>query len=687
MKFLLFILILVPFLSYGQLSPRQSSEIDSLKKVIKQAKNDTVVVNALKAWDDIVYSSDPEMDLKLNLRIDSISARNLNKKLSEKEQDFFLNSSGFATGNLGYIYNSRGENSTALEYYGKSLKIKERLGNEKSIARVLNNIGSIYHEQGVYTKAIEYYMKALAIHKKLGDQKGIAGALNNIAIIYRYQGEYESALKYYKESLAIKLKEGDSEAIAVAYLNIGTLYNELKDYDKAREYTMKCFRISEKSGNKRYIALAYVNLGSIFHSENKLKDALEYYLKGIAIQEEIHDNKMMAETAGYVGKVYLDLGNMPKAREYSERALKLSYENDVVNVSKQASGELYQIYKKTGNMSKALEMLELNIELRDSINSKENQKAIIRQQFKYDYEKRADSLRADQEKKSALARAEQQRKDDIAAKDAQRKNLIIWSGAGGILMILIFTGIVIKRLRITRRQKAIIESQKERVDIAYDELDKEKKKSDKLLLNILPEEVAEELKEKGEADAKLIDSVTVLFTDFKGFTAFSEQLSAKELVNEINNCFSAFDRIMEKHHVEKIKTIGDAYMAAGGVPVPNETNALDVIHAALDIQAFMRELAEEKKRNGESCFEIRIGIHTGPVIAGIVGLNKFQYDIWGDTVNIASRMESSGDVGKINISDSTYELIKDNPEISFESRGEIEAKGKGRLQMYYVERK
>ena len=165
----------------------------------------------------------------------------------------------------------------------------------------------------------------------------------------------------------------------------------------------------------------------------------------------------------------------------------------------------------------------------------------------------------------------------------------------------------------------------------------------------------------------------------------SEKLSPKDLVKDLNDCFSEFDKITSKHGVEKIKTIGDAYMAAGGLPTPNTTHATDVIKAAFEMRDFVEAGKAGKIESSLPYFEIRIGVHTGPVVAGIVGVKKFQYDIWGDTVNTASRMESSGAVGQVNISEATYELVKENSEFDFTSRGKIEAKGKGEMKMYFVQ--
>jgi adenylate cyclase len=208
-------------------------------------------------------------------------------------------------------------------------------------------------------------------------------------------------------------------------------------------------------------------------------------------------------------------------------------------------------------------------------------------------------------------------------------------------------------------------------------------RSEALLLNILPKEIAEELRANGSAEAKQFDNVTVMFTDFKNFTQITEKLSAVELVAEIDTLFKAFDNIIGKHNIEKIKTIGDSYMCAGGLPVANKTHAYDVVSATMDIQQFMQQHFQKRKFEGKEPFEIRIGVHTGPVVAGIVGDKKFAYDIWGDTVNVASRMESSGEVGKINISGSTYELVKDK--FNCMHRGKIQAKNKGEIDMYFVD--
>ncbi|MEO8147314.1 MAG: adenylate/guanylate cyclase domain-containing protein [Bacteroidia bacterium] len=229
-----------------------------------------------------------------------------------------------------------------------------------------------------------------------------------------------------------------------------------------------------------------------------------------------------------------------------------------------------------------------------------------------------------------------------------------------------------------------VEERTHELEAAKKQADELLLKSDELLLNILPYEIANELKSQGHSQAKTYSMVTVMFTDFKDFSEISEKVSGELLVAEIDHCFSAFDNIIHKYVVEKIKTVGDAYICVGGLPVLNFTHAADTINAAIEIRNFMIARKNEKEARGEIPFEIRIGIHTGPVVAGIVGIRKFAYDIWGDTVNVASRLEASGEPGKINISETTYDLVKNK--FSCIHRGKIEAKNKGLIDMYFVEK-
>ena len=217
------------------------------------------------------------------------------------------------------------------------------------------------------------------------------------------------------------------------------------------------------------------------------------------------------------------------------------------------------------------------------------------------------------------------------------------------------------------------------------QLEAEKSKSDQLLLNILPEEIAGELKRFGKSYARKHNQVSVLFADIKGFTTITETMAADELITQLDESFRGFDRILEKYGIEKIKTIGDCYMCACGLPTDVENNAVIAVNAALDMQEFMTGFNTTKRIQNLPVFEIRIGIHTGPVIAGVVGIRKFAYDIWGDTVNLASQMEHHSLPGKINISENTFSLI--NGFFNCTSRGKIEAKSKGEIEMFFVEGK
>ena len=234
--------------------------------------------------------------------------------------------------------------------------------------------------------------------------------------------------------------------------------------------------------------------------------------------------------------------------------------------------------------------------------------------------------------------------------------------AGNLLFVQIFAAVLVQALT--------------------QNLNQERRKSDLLLRNVLPESIAQELKQTDRVQPMDYESTTVLFTDFVGFTQIAESFTPQRLIEELDSCFSKFDLIARNHKLEKIKTIGDAYMAVGGIPVPNRTHPVDCVLAALEIEALISDLRRQQMAENHPYWEIRIGIHSGDLVAGVVGRQKFSYDVWGDTVNTASRLESSGVAGRINISGTTYALVRDF--FACEFRGKVPAKHKGDIDMYFV---
>ena len=313
------------------------------------------------------------------------------------------------------------------------------------------------------------------------------------------------------------------------------------------------------------------------------------------------------------------------------------------------------LYEAKGDFTNAFKYQTQFIAQKDSLFNLATNDKIRGLQFDFDLEKKEDQIGL-LEKESEILELNKKRQKIV--------NYISFIIAG--LILLLAVGLY-RRNKFIQKTKQIIEEEKDR--------------SDKLLLNILPEETAIELKENGKVKAKQFNSVTVLFTDFKGFTQYSEHLSPEALVETIGFYFSKFDEIVKSYGLEKIKTIGDAYMCAGGLPFPTEDHANKMIMAAFEIAEFVDQ-TKKNEEAAEKIFDIRIGIHTGPVVAGVVGSTKFAYDIWGDTVNVASRMESMSEPGRINISENTYNLVKEDFECEF--RGEIEAKNRGKMKMYFV---
>ncbi len=567
----------------------------------------------------------------------------------------------YAMSNIGMVYTDQGKYMLAKENFDKSLKIHVKLGNKRFQAMTLFNLGRNYQFMGIYPKAIVLLNSSSNIFREIEEKVGLANSLNEIGIIYKNEGDYENALAYFEESLEIynSLEQKGNAALCLG--NIANVYARMKHFDKALKYHDLSLKMNENFGNTKMVANAYNNIGLIYFDQDNPNLALEFFTKSLNIKNEIEDDKGVSTTLTNIGNAHNRKGNYGNAITYCQQAYEMAGKLGVLHDQLNACECLYEAYKGSRQGNRALQYHEKMLEFKDSLDSKETAKKL--QQMEFAKQVMADSLQQ-VEKELQVEMAHQ---TEVRQKDRNR-NLAI--GAG--IFFLVLSGGFYSRWRYVRKSKKIIENEKDR--------------SENLLLNILPSEIAEELKAKGSVDARDFDEVSVLFTDFKGFTTRSEKLSARELVDEINLCFKAFDHICGNYNIEKIKTIGDAYMAGGGLPVPSDDAVKNTVLAALEMQAFMEQRAMEKQAKHEIPFEMRVGIHTGPVVAGIVGVKKFQYDIWGDTVNTASRMESSGEVGKVNISQATYEIIKDDPQFTFETRGKIKAKGKGEVEMYFVSR-
>jgi adenylate cyclase len=402
-----------------------------------------------------------------------------------------------------------------------------------------------------------------------------------------------------------------------------------------------------------------MNLGSLKGMTGDLDSAYYFLSRAAVIARKINATNEYMDLLINLSNVDAERGNYFQATARLDSTFTLATELKSTENLAKVQKERASLHARFNDFKKAYTYLLGFIELNNQYLSEEKVKAVTEMMEKYASEKKARQIQQlELDKLDANL-------ENVQITNTRNRYLYI-----GIGILLVAMGIY-TRLRYVNHSRTAIQ--------------KEKEISDGLLLNILPASVAEELKQKGYAEAMHHDLASIIFSDFKGFTAISEALTAAELVEEINTCFKAFDHIMSKYGIEKIKTIGDAYMAAAGIPINNTASVLDSVLAALEMNDFIINRKKERDQQNQPSFQMRVGIHTGPVVAGIVGVKKFQYDLWGDTVNIASRMESSGEVGYVNISEATYQHIKDAPDLVFTPRGMIEAKGKGEMAMYFVQ--
>ena len=640
---------------------QNTRKIDSLYALERSTQNDTLKVQVLNSICQEYLISEPEVALEY-----------ANQALELAEKTAYHRGKAYAYRNIAmYHYNHSSFDESIIDHT-KAFELFEHLGDKNGLLLEYNSLGLIYYRQGYYPLAIKNYHYALSILEETGDKAAMANAYASIAKIYGKDANYALALDYLESALKIELELKNQAELADNYNAIGTIYNQQKNYKMALNYFQKGLEAEELTKDSLTLAACYNNLGNVYLNLNTLDLSLDFQKKALVINLKMHSDAEVAATYNNMGAVYFKMRKLQDAINSHLHAVEIASHFDNQEILRDAYQGLAAIYAEQNNFAKAYQYLLLYNDAKAAVSLKENSKSISELTAKFDIERK--------EKENELLVKENQTKES----EAKKQRLILYTVILGLVAVFILAIFIFRGYQEKKKTVAELAEKNEIILRQKEQGEKEKKRSDELLLNILPHETAEELKNYGKAAPRSYKLVTVLFTDFKGFTTIAEKVTPEELVFELDYCFRNFDEIMNRYGIEKIKTIGDAYMCAGGIPIRNRSNPVDVILAAFELIAFIENWKKEKAAAGKESWEIRVGIHTGPVVAGIVGSKKFAYDIWGDTVNTASRMESSGEPGKINISGDTYGYINSFYDCTF--RGKITAKNKGEIEMYFVDR-
>ena len=505
-------------------------------------------------------------------------------------------------------------------------------GSSKDKLSLNYQLGEAYLRSSA-EKSIEYGKQAFNIARDLSNEGMMARSAFLVGKAYVRDRNDRNAKTWFDTALAAAKKAGDSDLIIKSVESRSKIEKDDRDYREAYQIVEEAFKYFSQNGT------------SISDLEEK------YERQRAALLQE---KKRLEQ----------EISNLTNEREdlVTDRSRLQQRQQELVR-------DKAIVEEKISEKDERLATISVAKERADSVvRTKELEvKSLTRERLEQE------AVLKDKEAKLAIASLEAEQSRRIAEQAAARQNQLLILAIFGTLLALLLLVLFL----IARRSRSRLKDKNKIIEM-------ERQRSDELLLNILPKPIAEELKEFGKAKARKYDQVTVLFSDFKNFTSISEKLSPEELVEELDKCFKAFDFILTQYDdIEKIKTIGDAYMCASGL-IGRKGMPYNIIRAALEMQQFLEEQKQEKMRIGKPYFEARIGLHTGSVVAGVVGVNKFAYDIWGDTVNIASRMEANGEEGRVNISNTTYGLVK--YQFDCEYRGKVQAKNKGLIDMYYVQK-
>ncbi len=523
---------------------------------------------------------------------------------------------------LGLLYNSLSEKDTAMEYFNQAIQTYIEVGNSIGIASVSNNIGIVYDSISDYENALKYYSQSLEISEQIQDLQIIAASTMNIGIIYKLLGKDTTALEYYQKALNTFEKVGNKDGIANVSGNIGNIYSQSTEKELSLEWFLKALKIYEENSNQLGIAISCTNIGIYYKTFQQNDSALEYYKRALFIHEDIQNKKGIATALLNIGIVYLT-----------------------------DNSELFDISNAEDHLKKALSIaLE--------ISNKETLKVI--------YEHYSDLYSILQKHQLAL---------EFYKKSIEIEKEIHSEEATN------------KAQQFDQRRKLEDDEKARQLKLARFQ------EQEKILHNILPSKIADRILSQETFIADHFESVSVMFMDLVGFTSLASIAPPKQLVYLLDAIFQKADEVLEQFGLEKIKTIGDGYLAVANVTTPLEDHQKATALAALQLLETMKDfvinipedLGETNWIEDMKDIEIRIGIHSGEVVAGIIGKNKYTYDLWGDAVNIASRMESNSEPGRIHVSEEFAKSITSHPEFSIIPRGEISIKGKGIMKTYWLE--
>lgn len=640
----LYFIILICFAlnSFGQ----NSKSVEELKGLVAEQSNDSTKVNTLLDIASQLYGSQPDSSIVYSRKAIALATEiNFKKGLA------------YAHKNMGLGYYMKGEFLDVLRHWEMSLSIFEEINDENRISNLLSNLGAVYQTKGDDPRALDYFIRSAKIAEKIQDTTRLGTVYLNMGSVYsNEETTYDDALESFNKSKTIFSNMGYDEGLGAVAISMADLYIKNGKPQDALPHLNDALEAYIRSGNS--LSYTYNLMGKAYKDLKRYGLAKEYQLKAIEAAD-LNDAKLEKTKALIsLGDIFIEQKAYAEAADNLKEGLKLTEVTGVYRDKKDAYEGLSKAYSGMRDFKNAYNYQQLFTSISDTIRNDSYEESIGKIRFQYDLENK--------EREIQLLNIDNELKQTQIESTTASKRLLYALAA----LLLAIVGGGFSRYRFIQKSNA--------------RLAEERNKSESILLNILPKETAEELKEHGSIKAKFFKEVTVLFTDFKQFSVVAEGIPAEHLVQSLDYFFKKFDIITEKHNLEKIKTIGDAYMCAGGLPTENKTHAENAFAAALEILEFVKD-TQDNPPKGIYPFEARIGINTGPVVAGVVGTKKFQYDLWGNTVNIAARMESNSEPGKINISENTYQHLKDKHHFTY--RGVIKAKNEKLLKMYYAEEK